>query len=363
MNDLSLLEFRSTYEFAIVDMSYNIQLLTGFYSRDAYPIESESIEEQISDDPVYLESISFEDLTVIISRESALIPHPTPLDADYQISYTSVEPAIAIVNPYGVVTGMAEGSTLIVIEVRQKETPVTSAADFISNARITVLEGTEGQINSVSLPDSVDIWVGDIEMINPIIDPPNITNYTYTWTSEDETILGTYGNRVVGISEGSVQLTLTVTQSNLPEITATTIVHVIAIATTRIINQIVPKAVGMVHSTPMFYLLCNVGAAFLSNDYQNPLMIRGSGIAMTISNASSPQFPLISQQAEVQFQVMTSSLSDLHFSLVDANYIEIHLLNPMYLSISIEALDDEDILSLISNVNASTKEGENQGQT
>jgi hypothetical protein len=118
----------------------------------------------------------------------------------------------------------------------------------------------------------------------------------------------------------------------------------------------------MVHSTPMFCLLCNVGAAFLSNDYQNPLMIRGSGIAMTISNASSPQFPLISQQAEVQFQVLTSSLSDLYFSLVDANYIEIHLLNPMYLSISIEALDDEDIINIISSVNAGKTECENQNE-
>jgi uncharacterized protein YjdB len=198
--------------------------------------------------------------------------------------------------------------------VRQKDTPVTNPADFIWNARITVLKGNEGQIDSVSLPESVDIWVGDIEMINPIIDPPNITNYAYAWTSEDETILGTYVNRIVGISEGSVQFTLTLVQSNSLELTATTIVHVIAIVTTRIINQIVPKAVGMVHSTPMFYLLCNVGAAFLSNDYQNPLMIRGSGIAITISNASSPQFPLISQQAEVQFQVMTSLLSDLYFS-------------------------------------------------
>jgi hypothetical protein len=174
MNDLSLLEFRSTYEFSIVDMSYNIKLLTGFYYINAYPVDSESIEEQISDDPVYLESIAFEDLTVIISRESALIPHPTPLDADYQISYTSVEPAIAIVSPYGIVTGISEGDTLIVIEVRQKDTPVTNPADFISNARITVMEGTEGQITSASLPDSVDIWVGDIEMINPVIDPPNI---------------------------------------------------------------------------------------------------------------------------------------------------------------------------------------------
>jgi acyl-CoA synthetase (NDP forming) len=159
---------------------------------------------------------------------------------------------------------------------------------------------------------------------------------------------------------------MTISNASSPQFPLTSqprIVYVIAIATTRIINQIVPKTVGMVHSIPMFYLLCNVGAAFLSNDYQNPLMIRGSGIAMTISNASSPQFPLISQQAEVQFQVLTSSLSDLHFSLVDANYIEIHLLNPMYLSISIEALDDEDILSIISNVNAGKTEGENQDQT
>jgi hypothetical protein len=77
---------------------------------------------------------------------------------------------------------------------------------------------------------------------------------------------------------------------------------------------------------------------------------------MTISNAPSPQFPLISQQTEVQFLVLTSSLSDLYYSLVDVNYIEIHLLNPIYLSISIEALDDEDIINLISNVNASKTE-------
>jgi hypothetical protein len=55
---------------------------------------------------------------------------------------------------------------------------------------------------------------------------------------------------------------------------------------------------------------------------------------------------------------MTSLLSDLYFSWVDANYIEIHLLNPIYLSISIEALDDEDILSIISNVNAGSKENQ-----
>ena len=71
---------------------------------------------------------------------------------------------------------------------------------------------------------------------------------------------------------------------------------------------------------------------------------------MRVSNSFSANYPIINGNAEFQSVVPTNSLSDIEFKLVDANRKPIRLLTPMYLSINVEAVEENDADAQI-NVN------------
>ena len=108
--------------------------------------------------------------------------------------------------------------------------------------------------------------------------------------------------------------------------------------------------VGFMLSTPVLYLTSNIGQKCYKN-VQQADNIQSMRIVMRINNSFSANYPINAGNAEFHVLVASNDLSNVEFMLVDANMMEINLLSPMYLSVSIKpGIVDEKILSLSNGV-------------
>ena len=96
------------------------------------------------------------------------------------------------------------------------------------------------------------------------------------------------------------------------------------------------KSVGFYQSTPILYLISNVGAQCYQNRDRTYF---DQKIVMRIYNSFSPNLPIVCNNAEFSTLVQSNSLSNVWFKLVDANFIEIRLLSPMYFTASGEPVE------------------------
>ena len=101
------------------------------------------------------------------------------------------------------------------------------------------------------------------------------------------------------------------------------------------------ESVGFALSTPILYLLSNVG--FQSYRNVNATELSGSKIVMRLINAFQVNVPIVANNADFMFTVPSNDLAMLEFTLVDAYLHEIKLLSPMYLTINVQAVPDEVI--------------------
>ena len=110
------------------------------------------------------------------------------------------------------------------------------------------------------------------------------------------------------------------------------------------------QTVGFMLSTPVLYLLSNVGMkAYMNN--QRSKYTQNSKILMRINNSFSANYPINAGNADFVTTMASNDLTGVEFKLVDANMVEIELLSPMYLSVSIKMGDvDERLLGLTRGV-------------
>ena len=95
-------------------------------------------------------------------------------------------------------------------------------------------------------------------------------------------------------------------------------------------------------STPILYLLTNVGSHVFYNDIKNDKNIQCGMVCMCLNNSWSSSFPIIASQGEIVTKCALNNTSDVYFILVDANMREVKLLNPMYITVSIRP-DEESL--------------------
>lgn len=98
--------------------------------------------------------------------------------------------------------------------------------------------------------------------------------------------------------------------------------------------------VGLYLSTPVLYLACNLG----SNSYKNTTQqnFTSMRILMRLTNSFFAKQPINHANGDYTTTVRCSDLSDVRFTLMDANYHEVHLLSPMYLTVQIEPIPDAE---------------------
>ena len=97
--------------------------------------------------------------------------------------------------------------------------------------------------------------------------------------------------------------------------------------------------VGLYLSTPVLYLACNLG----SNSYKNTeASFTSMRILMRLTNSFFAKQPICNPNGDYTTTVRCSDLSDIRFTLMDANYHEVRLLSPMYLTVQLEAIPDAE---------------------
>ena len=104
----------------------------------------------------------------------------------------------------------------------------------------------------------------------------------------------------------------------------------------RTIYEATAPAVGYMLSTPILYLLTSVGAPVFFNEMQTQDKMQCGTISMVLNNSYSSSFPIVAQQNSIVTRTPLNFTSCITFTLVDANMREVKLLNPMYITVSVE---------------------------
>ena len=108
-------------------------------------------------------------------------------------------------------------------------------------------------------------------------------------------------------------------------------------------QEIAIQSTGYTLSTPVLYLLSNVGAKTFTNKLSKNCKVNDSlRTAMRINNSFSANYPIVSGNNDYQTVIKSNDLSNIDFQLVDANLHELALLAPLYLTIFVQPLQDED---------------------
>ena len=105
--------------------------------------------------------------------------------------------------------------------------------------------------------------------------------------------------------------------------------------------SILAQSVGNYLSTPVLYLVSNVGKSSFRNLYDN---LNISRIVLRINNSFSANYPIIVANADFEVDIASCDLGNIQLTLVDANMHEIHLLNPIYITIAVKIINDEELL-------------------
>ena len=99
------------------------------------------------------------------------------------------------------------------------------------------------------------------------------------------------------------------------------------------------KSVGMYLSTPVLNLVSNIGDVSLRNNSDDLCNLQSCNTVLRINNSFSPNVPIIAGGDGKSSIIPSGCVSGAVFILVDANMHQVDLLNPMYISLTLEAVN------------------------
>ena len=102
------------------------------------------------------------------------------------------------------------------------------------------------------------------------------------------------------------------------------------------------KSVGMFLSTPILNLVSNIGDPALRNSTDDIVNIQSCNTVLRINNSFSPNVPIISTGDGTTSIIPSGYVSGAVFVLVDANLHQVDILNPIYITLTLEPLNSYD---------------------
>ena len=102
------------------------------------------------------------------------------------------------------------------------------------------------------------------------------------------------------------------------------------------------KSVGYYLSTPILNLVSNIGDPSLRNNSDDIVNIQSCNTVLRINNSFSPNIPIVAAGNNYQSIVPSGFVSGAVFILVDANLHQVDLLNPMYITLTLEPVSGYD---------------------
>lgn len=104
-------------------------------------------------------------------------------------------------------------------------------------------------------------------------------------------------------------------------------------------NIIAARSVGFSLSTPILYLVSNLGVKCYDNIDE---LYCDRKVLMRVSNSFTAGYPIVNSNAEFSSIIPVNSLSNIEFRLVDANMHDVKLLTPMYLSVQTDSIESNE---------------------
>ena len=98
------------------------------------------------------------------------------------------------------------------------------------------------------------------------------------------------------------------------------------------------NAVGYYLSTPILNLVSNIGDPSLRNNSDDIVNIQSCNTVLRINNSFSPSIPIVAAGNNYTSIIPSGCVSGAVFILVDANMHQIDLLNPIYITLSLEPI-------------------------
>ena len=102
------------------------------------------------------------------------------------------------------------------------------------------------------------------------------------------------------------------------------------------------NSVGMYLSTPILNLVSNIADASFRNNSDDIINIQSCDTILRINNSFSPNIPIIAGGDGNASIIPSNYVSGAVFILVDANMRQVDLLNPMYITLTMEPLTKYD---------------------
>ena len=357
VSNLDTLILTCESKFSITDMSYNMKLITGFYSLKSseYPIESLAYQEEysvIDKENKPLTNFSAYDLNIRVNDSRPVQYTLTPPDAyGFNIQYHSDNEEIARVTS-GLILGISSGECKVTVEVRNPDTLLTSAPDFTESITVRVVDGIKTTIDSVTVPEKLVLYTNESTTVYPKIDPVNADFFVDSWESDTPEVASVVGGFISASSVGTAIITYRInnnTEEETQTIEKQIFVEVKSPIEVRTVYRINAPAVGYMLSTPILYLLTSVGAPVFFNEMQNEDKMQCGTISMVLNNSYSSSFPIVAQQQEIITKTPLNFTSNINFWLVDANMKEVKLLNPLYITVRVE---EDDNINQVQTINA-----------
>jgi hypothetical protein len=98
-------------------------------------------------------------------------------------------------------------------------------------------------------------------------------------------------------------------------------------------------------STPILYLLTNIGNSVFFNEIHNQNKIQCGTVCMCLNNSYASSMPIVATQGDIITKCAINATSNIFFWLVDANMHEVKLLNPMYITVSVRPDEDQELIT------------------
>jgi len=137
---------------------------------------------------------------VIAGNSLTLSPVLTPTEAsNANLTWSSSDKAVAVVNSKGVVTGLKEGRATI--KVMFSET-------VFAECMVIVLPASAAAPTAIALPETEEVMVGSTLVLTPEMTPLSASTEGLTWISSDEAVATVSKGVVKGVKAGTATITV-----------------------------------------------------------------------------------------------------------------------------------------------------------
>ena len=351
MTNVNTIKFVCDVPFEITSMSYNMKLLTGYYCKkdSEFPIKSTSFEEKenVFDEDIPdkdLTDITFPNMNLRVKDVLPIKPTLTPVDATgFTTTYETEDIEIATIDEEGYITGIGVGKTKITVKVWNPNSSQYLAPDFTRDFTVEVAEAQELEIKSIDLPTEITLTETENTTIYAKITPFNST-YSEIWVSENPDIATVNNGYIRAISTGSTIIRYQLKAGNR---IIDKKIDIVVKSQYRIVQKynIISDSVGYMLSTPILYLLTNVGNSIFFNEIHDQNKIQCGTVCMCMNNSYASSMPIVAMQGDITTKCAINATSDIFFILVDANMRPVKLLNPFYLTVNVRPDEDQPMIT------------------